>query len=133
MDVQVIGEFVTQDMGVLDPTGALHIHGRRDTAITLQGETIHLEVIERCAETHRDVQEAVCVAVLSSDHEAPILCLFVRSLIKLDDICLALIKHIARHFSNLCIPQHVFSLPKHKGLKPSREALLKQAQEQLLL
>ncbi|MFZ0625976.1 MAG: AMP-binding protein [Acidimicrobiia bacterium] len=69
--------FVTNDLGALDPDGALRVWGRADTVIMTGGEKVVPEVVEGALKRVEGVEDALVVGVAHGDWGEEVCCVYV--------------------------------------------------------
>lgn len=68
--------FVTNDLGALDPDGALRVLGRADTVIMTGGEKVSPEIVETALKIMEGVDEALVVGVPDADWGEVVCCVY---------------------------------------------------------
>jgi O-succinylbenzoic acid--CoA ligase len=110
--------FVTGDLGILDPDGALRVTGRADTLIVSGGENIDPAVVEAALGRVPGVEVAVVVGVPSEEWGMEVVCLYVG-----DATPVRIDSHLKGRLAGFMIPKRwlrVDELPMTTMGKPDR-------------
>ncbi|MGX9463292.1 o-succinylbenzoate--CoA ligase [Shewanella sp. A14] len=130
------GWFCTNDKGVLDPNGQLHILGRVDNMFICGGENIHPEQLEAVLLTHPNVAQAIVFAIADTtfgylpaaiiDYSAN-----TTETVDIETVNVQLCQLVESTLARFKRPRQFYSWPKNivaSGLKIPRKSIIKAIQ-----
>ena len=120
------GWFATGDLGYVDGAGCLHVTGRKDNQFISGGENIQPEEIEAALNALSGVVQAVVVPVADDEFgQRPVAFVQMEGTLDSQALCTSLEATLPR----FKLPVAIYPWPTHRGVKPSRMALMREAEQ----
>jgi len=102
------GSYTTADHVELHEHGFVHL-GRADGVLKVGGKRVALQDLERCARTHPQVSDVVCIALPTAGLRNQLLAMAVAS----PELTAAELRsHLALHFDEVVLPRKIRILPR---------------------